>query len=102
MRIEPVLEELPAEFDILRAEARAEGHRFLDRLANDWGSGALRFNQPGEALSAAYASDMLAGFGRTDRRSGRTWCASYAACTTAIPALGNWSIYGGNAVGQSI
>jgi GNAT superfamily N-acetyltransferase len=63
MRIEPVVKELPAEFDTLRAEARAEGYRFLDRLANDWGSGAMRFTQPGEAFLAAYLGDVLAGVG---------------------------------------
>jgi GNAT superfamily N-acetyltransferase len=63
MRIEPVVEKLPAEFDILRAEARAEDHHFLDRLANDWGSGAMRFTEPGEAFFAAYSGDTLAGVG---------------------------------------
>jgi GNAT superfamily N-acetyltransferase len=63
MRIEPVAEKLPAEFDLLRAEARAEGHHFLDRLANDWSSGAMRFSQPGEAFIAAYSGDRLAGVG---------------------------------------
>jgi GNAT superfamily N-acetyltransferase len=63
MRIEPVVEKLPAEFDILRAEARAEDHHFLDRLANDWRSGAMQFTEPGEAFLAAYSGDTLAGVG---------------------------------------
>lgn len=63
MRIEPVAEQLPAEFDNLRAEARAEDHHFLDRLANDWRSGAMRFTQPGEAFLAAYSGETLAGVG---------------------------------------
>ena len=60
MRLEQVVEALPAEFDQLRAESSAEGHRFLDRLANDWTSGVMRFERPGEMLLAAYSDDMLA------------------------------------------
>jgi len=63
MHIEPVVDELPAEFDALRVEARADGYRFLDRLADDWRSGAMRFRQTGEAFLAAYAGDKLAGVG---------------------------------------
>jgi GNAT superfamily N-acetyltransferase len=63
MRIEPVVKELPAGFDLLRAEARSEGYQFLERLAGDWGSGAMRFTQPGEAFLAAYSGDTLAGVG---------------------------------------
>lgn len=63
MRIEPVIAELPAEFDALRVEARAENHHFLDRLANDWGSGSMRFNQTGETFLAAYSGNRLAGVG---------------------------------------
>ena len=32
----PVVEQLPAGFDVLRRNARAEGHRNMDRLAEDW------------------------------------------------------------------
>ena len=64
VRLEPVVEALPAEFDQLRAESSAEGHRFLDRLANDWASGVMRFDRPGEMLLAAYSDDdMLVGVG---------------------------------------
>ncbi len=45
------------------AEARAEGYQFLDRLANDWASGAMRFDRPGEALLAAYSEGVLAAIG---------------------------------------
>lgn len=62
MRIEPVVAKLPAEFDALRAEPRAEGHHFLDRLANDWGPGAMRFSQTGETLLAVYSDHRLAGW----------------------------------------
>jgi hypothetical protein len=47
----------------MQAEARAEGHAFLDRLANDWASGAMRFDRPGEALLAAYSQGVLAAIG---------------------------------------
>lgn len=64
VRLEPVVEALPAGFDQLRAEAGAEGHRFLDRLANDWASGVIRFDRLGERLLAAYSDDdMLVGVG---------------------------------------
>src|SRR2546429_4361329 len=46
VRFQPVVGELPADFDTIRAEARAEGYRFLDRLASDWASGAMRFDRP--------------------------------------------------------
>jgi GNAT superfamily N-acetyltransferase len=59
----PVVEDLPVGFDILRAEARAEGYRFLDRLATDWEAGATRFAGEGEALLAASVDRELAGIG---------------------------------------
>ena len=63
MRLEAVVDKLPADFETMRAEARAEGHAFLDRLANDWASGAMRFDRPGEALLAAYSEGVLAAIG---------------------------------------
>ena len=58
-----VLAALPAGFEALREAARHEGYRHLDRLANDWASGAIRFDRPGEALLAARIDDALAGIG---------------------------------------
>jgi GNAT superfamily N-acetyltransferase len=63
VRLQPVVDELPADFDTVRAQARAEGYRFLDRLASDWASGAMRFDRPGEALLAAYSEGVLAAIG---------------------------------------
>ena len=63
MRLEPVVEALPAGFDQLWAESGAEGHHFLDRLASDWTSGVMRFDRPGEMLLAAYSDDMLVAVG---------------------------------------
>ncbi len=49
-------------FDGLRAQARTEGYRFLDRLAAEWEGGA-RFDQCSEALLGAWCSTALAGVG---------------------------------------
>lgn len=54
---------LPAGFEALRAEARAEGHSMLDTLAAEWSSGAMRFDKPGEMLLTAYVDDVLAAIG---------------------------------------
>jgi GNAT superfamily N-acetyltransferase len=63
VRFQRVVDELPADFDTIRAEARAEGYQFLDRLANDWASGAVRFDRPGEVLLAAYSEGVLTAIG---------------------------------------
>ena len=63
IRLERVQGALPAAFNELRAEARAEGYGMLDTLAAQWASGANRFDQPGEVLFAAYVDDVLAGVG---------------------------------------
>jgi GNAT superfamily N-acetyltransferase len=62
-KIQRVIEKLPAGFDALRAEARAEGYRFAERLATDWLSGTIRFDREGEALLAARVNGVLAGIG---------------------------------------
>lgn len=59
----PVLTELPAGFDDLRADARDEFHTNMGRLAADWASGANRFDAAGEALLAAFIGEELAGVG---------------------------------------
>ena len=61
--LQPVIDELPAGFDALRAEAHAEGYRFVERLATDWMSGTIRFDRKGEALLAARVNGVLAGIG---------------------------------------
>jgi len=58
-----VLADLPAGFDVLRQDARDEGHTNMERLATDWASGANRFNAANEALLAAFVADTLAGIG---------------------------------------
>jgi GNAT superfamily N-acetyltransferase len=63
IRLERVIDALPAGFAVLRAEARANGHSMLDTLASEWASGATRFDRPGEMLVAAYVDGVLAGVG---------------------------------------
>ena len=54
-------------FAPLHAEARAEGHRFLDRLRDEWRSGTLRFGGPGEILLGAFDGNELIGVGGISR-----------------------------------
>jgi GNAT superfamily N-acetyltransferase len=61
LQLEPVIDELPQGFEILQVEALAKGHRFVERLAADWGSGMMRCDRAGEALLAAYLNGELAG-----------------------------------------
>jgi GNAT superfamily N-acetyltransferase len=63
LRIEPVVEALPDGFEALRAEARAEGYRHLDRLAAEWGDGTNRFNSDGEVFLAAFADGVMVAIG---------------------------------------
>jgi GNAT superfamily N-acetyltransferase len=59
IRLERVVDALPAGFEMLRAE----GFGMLDTLAAEWSSGAMRFDRPGEMLLAASVGDALAGIG---------------------------------------
>ena len=63
IRLERVVDALPAGFPVLCAAARAEGFGNLDRLGTDWESGRIRFEQAGEGLMAAYLAERLAGIG---------------------------------------
>jgi GNAT superfamily N-acetyltransferase len=63
IRLEQVIDALPAGFDTMRAEARAENHAMLETLAADWKTGRARFDQPGEILYAAHIGDELVGIG---------------------------------------
>jgi GNAT superfamily N-acetyltransferase len=60
MRIERIAA-LPEGFAELEADARADGQKMLSVLREDWESGAIRFDAPGEALFAAFAGNALAG-----------------------------------------
>jgi GNAT superfamily N-acetyltransferase len=63
LRLEPVFEKLPPDFDGMRAEAHAEGYRLVERLAMDWEAGTTRFDRAGEALLGARVDGILAGIG---------------------------------------
>src|SRR5215472_12884161 len=63
LQLEPVVNDLPAGFDALRAEARAEGYLFVERLFTEWMSHTNRFDREGEALLAAQMNGVLAGIG---------------------------------------
>jgi len=62
VNIARVVEDLPGEFAVIRAEAAAEGVRNMAALAEQWASGDQRFDEPG-ALFAAFAGGALAGVG---------------------------------------
>lgn len=61
--LKPVVSGLPAGFGAMQAEAMAEGHRFLGRLAAEWAADVTRFDRADEALLAAFSSGVLAGIG---------------------------------------
>jgi GNAT superfamily N-acetyltransferase len=61
--LELVIDNLPAGFDALRAEALAEGFRQMERLATDWDARITVFDRESEALLAARLKGALAGIG---------------------------------------
>jgi len=63
------LHELPADLDPLVQASVAEGFRFLERLRDDWRSGANRFAEPGETLLQARHQDRLVGICGLNRDS---------------------------------
>jgi GNAT superfamily N-acetyltransferase len=67
LHLERLGDALPADFSALQLAAAAEGHRMLDRLAQEWVSGANRFSGDGEALIAAWWDSALVGIGGLTR-----------------------------------
>lgn len=55
--------QLPSQIHMLEMQAAEEGFRFLTRLIVEWGSGANRFDAPGECLMAASLDGCLIGIG---------------------------------------
>lgn len=51
----------------LSAAAQAEGYNFMERLANDWQSGANRFDAPGEMLCGHLENEFLVAAGGLNR-----------------------------------
>jgi GNAT superfamily N-acetyltransferase len=60
-RVERLIEVSPDHFDPLVAESECAGYGFVRRLADEWASGANRFDRPGEALFAARIDGRLVG-----------------------------------------
>ncbi|HEY4200247.1 MAG TPA: GNAT family N-acetyltransferase [Devosiaceae bacterium] len=58
-RIETTLPDINA----LRADAKTEGHQFIERLVTDWSSGSIRFDKPGEALLGVREGDAIVAIG---------------------------------------
>lgn len=63
LQIQRVGNELPGDFCDLVEVARTEGHRLLDRLAHEWSTGELRFDQPNESLLVARIDGKIVGVG---------------------------------------
>lgn len=53
----------PEDFDDLRRDAISEGYRFVERLHEDWRTGAMRFDGRGETLLIATVDGVSAGLG---------------------------------------
>ena len=49
------VDRMPEDFGRVVSASEAEGFSLVSRLANDWASGANRFDAPGEALFVAHA-----------------------------------------------
>jgi GNAT superfamily N-acetyltransferase len=78
MAIERLTHLTPEQLAAPIAESEANGLRFVRRLADEWASGANRFDRPGEALFAARDGGEIVGVGglnvdpyTTDPRTGR-------------------------------
>jgi len=59
--IERLTDRLPDVLAALVAESEQAGWRFVRRLADDWTAGTNRFDQPGEALFAAWSAGRPVG-----------------------------------------
>ena len=51
----------------MQDDARQEGVSFIDRLVDEWASGANRFDGPGEVLCGVVADGLLVGVGGLNR-----------------------------------
>jgi GNAT superfamily N-acetyltransferase len=63
IEISVVKDTLPPGFELLRRAADGEAYEMLTVLADEWATGANRFDKPGEALVAAREGTVLAGMG---------------------------------------
>src|SRR5580765_3880684 len=67
LRLEPVIDQLPADIDAMRAEANAEGYQFVERLHREWEENVVRFREADETLLAAYMDGTLVAIGGITR-----------------------------------
>jgi GNAT superfamily N-acetyltransferase len=65
-RFVPLFELSPG-IEELRAEAGAEGFRFVDKLVTEWNLGQNRFAAPGEVLLGAFRASRLVAVGGLNR-----------------------------------
>ena len=63
LQLQSVIWDFPKDFDVLRGEARAEGYKHIERLFDDWQSGATKFDKDDEGLLAIFADGELAAVG---------------------------------------
>lgn len=63
IQLQSVIWDFPLGFDVLREEARAEGYKHIERLFDEWQSGANRFGKNDELLLVVYADAELAAIG---------------------------------------
>jgi len=63
IRLQSVIWDLPQGLDALRADARAESFKHIDRLFEEWASGENRFEKDDELLLVAFADTELAAIG---------------------------------------
>ena len=63
MSIERISDLAAGQVAALVAESEAQGSRFVRRLAEEWASGANRFDRPGEALFVARDEERIVGVG---------------------------------------
>ena len=63
LQLQSVIWDFPKGFDALRAEARDEGYRHIERLFNEWQSSETKFDKDDELLLAAFADGELAAIG---------------------------------------
>jgi len=61
--IRPFRDIEPEQLAALLADSERAGQRFVRRLADEWASGANRFDRPGEILFAAWRERELVGVG---------------------------------------
>jgi len=63
LEIHRVYQNLPDDFYELLEAARAEEHRLLDRLVDEWSTGTLRFDRANEQLLIARLDSKIVGVG---------------------------------------